>query len=113
MEKVLHIVRQLFVGKPQHNGSRILIFSRDRVAPYLDMARSVSGTAHISTSNNIMKDIQRYINTVIEEKRAYNHELTSDSALMEETKQKLSEEASGMYVLQSNSNVISSRHLLI
>jgi hypothetical protein len=99
VEKVLRVVRQLFGGKSNRHGSRILIFSRDKVALHLDVGRSVPGTVHISTSNNITNDIQQYIDTVTEEKKTYVRELTSDPALMEETKQKLSDGALGMYVL--------------
>jgi hypothetical protein len=109
---VLRVVRQLFGGGSKKDGSRILIFSRVHVAPYLNVARSVPGTTHISTTNNITHDIQHYINTVIEEKQTYVRELTSDFALMEETKQKLLEGALGMYVLQSCSRVTPLHHLL-
>jgi hypothetical protein len=113
VEKVLGVVRKLFQGNSKQHGSRILIFSRDQVALYMNVARSVPGTTHISTSNNNSKDIQQYIHTVIQEKKTYGRELTSDPNLMEETKHKLSDGASGMYVLQSNSTVTLSNCLLI
>jgi hypothetical protein len=93
---VLRIIRKLFGSKGEQHGSRILLFSRDQVAPYLDVTRCVPGTAHISTSNGVAKDIQQYIETVIEEKIMYVRELTSDQTLMEETKRRLLEGASGM-----------------
>ena len=99
--KVLHVVRQLFGGESKQHDSRIIVFSRDQVAPYLDVTRAVPGTTRVSLSvSNVMNDIQKYIDTVIEEKTAYVRELTSDPALMAEIKQKLLEGASGMYVLQ-------------
>lgn len=95
VEKVLRIIRQLFGSKTKQNGSRILIFSRDQIAPYLNVTRFVPGTVHISTLNNTRKDMQLYIETVIEDKMCVR-ELTSDPDLMEETKQRLLEGASGM-----------------
>jgi hypothetical protein len=96
VEKVLLIVRKLFASKSKRNGSRILIFSRDQIAPYLSVTRLIPGTAHITTSlNNITKDIQLYIQIVIEDKMCVR-ELTNDHALMEMTKQRLLEGALGM-----------------
>jgi hypothetical protein len=96
VEKVLRIVRKLFGSKSKPNGSRILIISRDQIAPYLSVTRLIPGTAQISTSlNNIMKDVQLYIQTIIEDKMCVR-ELTNDHALMEMTKQRLLEGASGM-----------------
>jgi hypothetical protein len=96
VEKVLRIVRKLFGSKSKRSGSRILIFSRDQIAPCLSVTRLIPGTAHISTSlNNITKDIQLYIQIVIEDKICVR-ELTKDSALMEMTKQRLLEGALGM-----------------
>jgi len=96
VEKVLRIVQKLFGSKSKRNGSRILIFSRDQIAPYLSVTRLIPGTAHISTSlNNITKDIQLYVQIVTEDKMCVR-ELTSDHALMEMTKQRLLEGALGM-----------------
>jgi hypothetical protein len=92
-EKVLRVVQELSGSKTEQNGSRIAIFSRDQIAPYL--LRFVPDTIHISASNNIEKDLQLYIETVVEDKICVRG-LTSDSMPMEETKQKLSEGASGM-----------------
>ena len=94
--KVLRVVQQLFGSQTKQNGSRILIFSRDQIAPFLDVTRFVPGTARISTSlENIASDIQLYTKDAIKNKM-YVRELTSDPALMEETEQKLLEGASGM-----------------
>jgi hypothetical protein len=96
VEKVLRIVRKLFGSKSRQKGSRILIFSRDQIAPYLSVTRLIPDIAHISTSlNNITKDIQLYIQTLIKDKMCLR-ELTNDQALMEMTKQRLLEGASGM-----------------
>jgi hypothetical protein len=96
VEKVLRIVRKLFGSKSKWNGSRILIFSRDQIAPYLSVTQLIPGIAHISTSvNNITRDIQLYIQIVIEDKMCVR-ELTNDHALMEMTKQRLLEGALGM-----------------
>ena len=96
--KVLRIIQRLFGNRTEQNGSRILIFSRDQIAPFLDVIRFVPGTAHISTSlENIASDIQLYIESAIEDKM-YIRELSSDPALMKEVKQTLLKEASGMWV---------------
>jgi hypothetical protein len=111
VEKVLRVFRNLFGSKTQQHGSRILIFSRDQIAPYLDVVRFIPGIVHISTLNSNRKDMQLYIETVIEDKMCVR-ELTRDSDLMEETKQRLLEGASGMWVLQRNSHAISPYRLL-
>jgi KAP family P-loop domain len=99
VENILQIVRRLFGSKSEQRGSRIIIFSRDQVALYLDITRAIPGTVRISTSDGIENDIQKYIDTEIENKTVYVRQLTSDPVLMEETKAKLSQGASGMYVL--------------
>lgn len=97
VEMVLHMVRRLFGTKSETHGSRILIFSRDQVAPKLDVSRSVPGTIHLSISpNNNKNDIQQFIETRIQEKTDYCHELIQDPSLMRETKEKLLKGASGM-----------------
>lgn len=90
VEKVLR-----FGSKIEKNGTRIAIFSRDNIAPYLEVPRFIPRTVHISTSNNNTKDIGLYIEIVVKDKMCVR-ELTSDLALMKETKQKLSQGASGM-----------------
>jgi hypothetical protein len=103
-ERVLRVVRQLFGAKGEGHGSRILIFSRDQVAPYLDVARFIPGTAYISTSTKgVTKDIQLYVESIIDDKMS-RRELTSNLILAKEIKQTLLEKASGMYVMQSYSN---------
>jgi hypothetical protein len=103
-ERVLRVVRQLFDGKCQGHDSRILIFSRDQVAPYLDVTRFIPDTAYISTSmKSVTKDIQLYIESIIDDKMS-RRELTSNLILAKEIKQTLLEKASGMYVMRSNSN---------
>lgn len=97
VEIVLHMIRRLFGNKSGNLGSRILIFSRDQVAPKLDVSRSVPDTVHFSISpNNIKIDIQQYIEIKIQEKTDYSRELTQDADLMKETKEKLLEGALGM-----------------
>lgn len=96
VKKVMRVVRRLFGSQNTgQNGSRILISSRDSIAPTLNMTRSVPGTAHISTSEKIAGDIQLYTEAAIADKM-YDRELTNDPALMEEVKQRLLEGASGM-----------------
>ena len=67
----------------------------DQIAPYLDIIQFVPGTVRISTSDNNRKDIQLYIETVIKDKMD-DRELTNNSDLIEETKRRLLEGASGM-----------------
>lgn len=96
VERVLRVVRQVFGGKSELHGSRILIFSRDQIAPYLNVTRFAPGTAHISVSlEDLTKDIQLYIDHKIEDKMSCR-ELTSDILLTKEIKQILLEKASGM-----------------
>jgi hypothetical protein len=96
VERILRVVRQVFGGKSKPHGSRILIFSRDQIAPYLNVTRFISGTAYISTSlKNVTKDIQLYVENIIDYKMSC-HELTSDVTLTKEIKQTLVDKASGM-----------------
>lgn len=96
VERVLLVVRKVFGGKSELHGSRILIFSRDQIASYLNVTRFVPGTIHISTSlKDVTKDIQLYIEHQIEDKMSCR-ELTNDISLMKEIKQTLLEKASGM-----------------
>ena len=71
-------------GGVERHGSRILLFSQDQIAPCLDVARSVPGAAQISTSVGIGRDIQRYIETVIEEKKMYVRALASELTIVGE-----------------------------
>ena len=96
VKKVLRVARQLFTGQTKQNSSRILIFSRDSIAPSLNVTLSIPGTVYISTSlENVASDIQLYTEAAIEDKMYYR-ELTSDPTLMKDIKQKLIEGASGM-----------------
>lgn len=94
-KRVLLVVKKIFGGETKQNGSRIALFSRDQIASYLKVPRFVPGTIHISTSNNIVEDIELYIEIVMEQKSCVR-ELTSDPALLKDIKRKLLEGASGM-----------------
>lgn len=100
VEKVLNVIRQFFAGKSKPLGSRIIILSREQITRHLSVTRSVPGIAHISIiKEHTAKDIRLYVETVIEDKTMHARELTEDDDLLEETKKRLTEGASGMYVL--------------
>ncbi|KAJ5390289.1 uncharacterized protein N7496_001357 [Penicillium cataractarum] len=95
-KSLLKFFRSLFVDPRTQQGSRILLLSRDQVPGYINMNTFMPGIRQISTSANIMQDIESYIEASITDKTMCR-KLTEDSSLLEEIRQRLLEESSGMY----------------
>lgn len=95
-KSLLTLFRSLFCGSQSPQESRILFLSRERLPGYVDMATFMPGIRQISTSSDVMKDIKTYIETNIADKTMYRKP-TDDPLLLEEIKQVLLTESSGMY----------------
>jgi hypothetical protein len=91
-KKVLCLVGRILSDR---DSLRILLFSRDHVAPYLDVTRLIPGTLRISTSNNTTRDLQVFTNRKINERMCLR-ELPGGPDLIAEIKRRLLEEASDM-----------------
>jgi hypothetical protein len=63
------------------------------------------GTCQISTSTNVMRDIQIYIETSVDDK-AMCRKLTDDRSLLDDIKRVLLTESSGMYDKQVSYSII-------
>lgn len=95
-KSLLEFFRSLLVDPRTQQGSRILLLSRDQVPGYININTFMPGIRQISTSGNIMQDIQSYIESSITDKTMYR-KLTDDPSLLEEIRQRLLAESSGMY----------------
>lgn len=93
---LLGLIRSLFCSSSSSKGSRILLFSRDQVPGYINVATFMPGIRHISTSANVMQDIKAYIETSIADKTMYR-KLTDNTVLVEDIKRTLLCDSSGMY----------------
>lgn len=92
----LRFVQSIFCGSKSLQGSRILLFSREQISGFINIATFIPGIRQISTLDNVMGDIKRYIETSIVDK-TMSRKLTSDRQLLEEIKSVLLTESSGMY----------------
>jgi hypothetical protein len=93
---LLGVFRTLFVDSKAQQGSRILLLSRDQVPGYININTFMPGIRQISTSANIMQDIETYIKASITDK-IMCRKLTDDPSLLNEIRQRLLAESSGMY----------------
>jgi hypothetical protein len=93
---LLEIFRSLFVDPRAHQGSRILLLSRDQVPGYININTFMPGIRQISTATNVMDDIKTYIDSSITDKTMCR-KITGDSSLLREIRQRLLAESSGMY----------------
>lgn len=94
---LLTFIRSLFSRARELKGQRILLFSRDQIPGYLNIATFIPGIGRTSTFDNTMSDILTYIDYSIGDKSMYR-KLTDDRLLLEEIKEVLFNESSGMYV---------------
>ncbi|KAL4882851.1 ankyrin repeat-containing domain protein [Aspergillus karnatakaensis] len=76
---------------------RILLFSRNQIQGYLNIATFMPGVRQISTSCNVRSDIEIYINTSIADKTLYRN-ITDNPILLEDIKQTLLTESSEMFL---------------
>jgi hypothetical protein len=98
VEKVLGLFRRLLKDREEIKRLRILLFSRDHVAPSLDVTRLIPGTLRISTSHNITRDLELFTDSKITEKM-FHRELPGGNDIIADIKRRLLEEASDMYVI--------------
>ncbi|PYI31839.1 hypothetical protein BP00DRAFT_165650 [Aspergillus indologenus CBS 114.80] len=94
---LLTFIRSLFSGARELKGQRILLFSRDQIPGYVNLATLIPGIGRISTFDNTMSDIRTFIDYSISDKSMYR-KLTDDRLLLEETKDVLLNESSGMFL---------------
>lgn len=87
--------RSLFCSSGSPPESRILVFSREQLPGYTGIPLFMAGIRQISTTSNVMPDLQAYIDTSITDK-LMTRKLTDDLALLDEVKRVLLEESSGM-----------------
>lgn len=95
IKSLLNLFRLLFCCSEAPRGSRILLLSREYI-PGADIAKSMPGIRQISTSSNVMRDIEVYIETTIADKTMYKRKLTDDPLLLQQVKRILATESSGM-----------------
>ena len=95
-KSLLELFRSLIHNSGPQQGSRILLLSRDQVPGYINITTFMPGIRHISTSANVMQDIGTYVESSITDKTMCRT-LTDDHLLIEEIKQRLLTESSGMY----------------
>ncbi|KAE8406637.1 hypothetical protein BDV37DRAFT_280595 [Aspergillus pseudonomiae] len=94
---LLGLIQSLFCFSRPPQGSRILLLSRDHVPGYINIATFMPGIRQISTSGNIMEDIEAYIEASIIDKTMCR-KLTDDTVLVEDIKRTLLTESSGMFL---------------
>ncbi|KAL2832103.1 hypothetical protein BDW59DRAFT_181441 [Aspergillus cavernicola] len=96
-KSLLEFIRSLFCSARPPDGSRVLLFSREHVPGYINIATAMPGIRQISTSTNVMRDIEVYIDASITDKTLYR-KLTDNAVLLGEVKQKLLSKSSGMFL---------------
>ena len=94
-ERLLRVFQSLFCGPRSPHGSRILLLSREQIPGFIDIATAMPAIRQISTSCNVMRDIEVYIETRITDKMMLKR-LTDDRQLLDEIKRILLLESSGM-----------------
>jgi hypothetical protein len=96
-KSLLGLFHSLFSRSESSNRLRLLLFSRDQVPGYINIATFIPGIRHISTSANVRRDIELYIDTSIADKSLYRR-LTENAGLLGQVKETLLAESSDMYV---------------
>ncbi|KAJ5923674.1 hypothetical protein N7454_008919 [Penicillium verhagenii] len=96
-KSILSLFRSLFLDSSPSEGSRILLFSRDQVPGYINIDTFMPGIHRISTSANVMQDIETYIEASITDKTMCR-KITDDPMLAAEIPRKLLIESSEMFL---------------
>jgi hypothetical protein len=104
-DKLLKVLQSIFCGPRSLRGSRLLLSSRDHIEGYVNIATFMPGICQISTSTNVLKDIELYIDTSIVDKTMYRT-LTDDDQLLDHMKRALLSESDGMYEIDSYFHVV-------
>lgn len=94
-KSLLQFIQSLFRSIENPRGPRILLFSRDQVPGYINMATFIPGIRRISTSKNVMRDIKVYLDTSITDKSLCRR-LTDNVELLEKVRQTLLTKSLGM-----------------
>jgi hypothetical protein len=95
-KELFEFFRFLFCGSRSPPESRILVFSREQLPGHRGIPPLLAGIHRISTTSNVMPDLQTYIDTSVTDK-LMSRTLTDNLALLDEVKQTLLKESSGMY----------------
>lgn len=95
-KSLLEFFRSLFLDPRPQQGSRVLLLSRDQVPGHIYITTLMPGIHQISTSANVMRDIETYIKSSITDKTMCR-KITDDPLLIEEVQRRLLAESSGMY----------------
>ncbi|KAF7160640.1 hypothetical protein CNMCM6106_008062 [Aspergillus hiratsukae] len=96
-KELFEFFRFLFCGSRSPPESRILVFSREQLPGYTGIPLFMAGIHQISTTSNVMPDLQTYIDTSVADK-LMSRKLTDNLALLDEVKQILLKESSGMFL---------------
>jgi hypothetical protein len=94
---LLRCIKSVFCSIGASCGSRILLVSREQIPGFIDISTFIPEIQTISTSSNVMRDIELYINEGIADKMMMRR-LTDDTKLLNEMKHILLTESSSMYV---------------
>ncbi|RHZ62633.1 hypothetical protein CDV55_106452 [Aspergillus turcosus] len=94
---LFELFRFLFCGSRSPPESRILVFSREQLPGFTGIPLFMAGIHRISTTSNVMPDLQTYIDTSVTDK-LMSRTLTDNLTLLDEVKQTLLKESSGMFL---------------
>ncbi|RHZ65526.1 uncharacterized protein CDV56_109049 [Aspergillus thermomutatus] len=94
---LFEVFKVLFCGPGTRPGSRILVLSREQLPGYTGIPMFMAGIHQISTTSNVMPDLQTYIDTSVTDK-SMSRKLTDNLPLLDEVKQILLMESSGMFL---------------
>ncbi|KAK2593037.1 hypothetical protein QQS21_009245 [Conoideocrella luteorostrata] len=97
IKQLLPFFKKLFSDPRAPSGSKILLLSRDQLPGYINIATLIRGIREISTSKNVMRDIETYIETSFIDKTMYRN-LSDDPLLIKEIKQVLLAKSNGMFL---------------
>ncbi|KAF7136772.1 hypothetical protein CNMCM5793_006241 [Aspergillus hiratsukae] len=96
-KELFEFFRFLSRGSRSPLESRILVFSREQLPGFTGIPPLMAGIHRISTTSNVMPDLQTYIDTSVTDK-LMSRTLTDNLALLNEVKQTLLKESSGMFL---------------
>ncbi|KGM92160.1 uncharacterized protein PADG_11698 [Paracoccidioides brasiliensis Pb18] len=95
--RILKLLRSLFSDSSMRHGSKCMLLSREQIPGFTNISTLIPGIRQISTSSNVMQDIQTYIETTIADKTMFR-KLTDDPTLIDGIKEVLLKESSGMFL---------------
>ncbi|EEH37856.2 ankyrin repeat domain-containing protein [Paracoccidioides lutzii Pb01] len=95
--RILKFLRSLSSESCTRHGSKCMLLSREQIPGFTNISTLIPGIRQISTSSNVMQDIQTYIETTIADKTMFK-KLTDDPSLIDGIKEVLLKESSGMFL---------------